>query len=75
LIEALGQAAQPGRAAPAAAQAYLEKVRQEAYAISNRDVGELESAGLSDEEIFEHTVAAAVGVGLDRLSAGLVVVE
>jgi alkylhydroperoxidase family enzyme len=53
----------------------LGKVRREAHAIRDRDVAELESGGLSDDEIFEHTVAAAVGVGLARLSTGLEVVE
>jgi hypothetical protein len=75
LIEALRRAAQPDRPEPPAAQAYLGKVRREAYAIRDRDVAELESGGLSDDEIFEHTVAAAVGVGLARLSTGLEVVE
>jgi len=34
-------------------------------------VAELERAGLSEDEIFEQTVAAAVGIGLARLDTGL----
>ncbi len=55
--------------------AYLEKVRQTAYAISDRELAELEDAGLSEDEIFEQTVAAAVGAGLARLDAGLRVLQ
>ena len=32
---------------------------------------ELKAAGFSEEEIFEHTVSAAVAAGLERLAAGL----
>jgi alkylhydroperoxidase family enzyme len=71
LIERLREAAQPDRPEPLVAQAYLEKVRRTAYAITDRDVAELEKSGLSDHEIFEQTIAAAVGVGLARLNTGL----
>jgi alkylhydroperoxidase family enzyme len=71
LIEGLREAAQPARPEPPAARAYLEKVREKAYAITDRDVEELEASGLSDDEIFELTVAAAVGVGLALLGAAL----
>jgi alkylhydroperoxidase family enzyme len=50
-------------------------VRHTAYAITDRDVAELENSGLSDHEIFEQTVAAAVGVGLARLNTGLQALE
>ena len=75
LIEGLREAAQPDRPTPPAARAYLGKVRGRAYAITDRDVAELEASGLSDDEIFELTVAAAVGVGLARLSSALGIVE
>ena len=48
---------------------YLEKVRTRAYTITDRDVEELEAAGLGEDEIFEATVAAAVDEGLRRLDA------
>jgi alkylhydroperoxidase family enzyme len=50
---------------------YLEKVRLHAYRVNDRDVEELKAAGFSEDEIFEHTVAAATAAGLERLEAGL----
>jgi hypothetical protein len=55
--------------APAAMDAYLEKVRQHAYRVTDADVEALKAAGLSEDEIFEQTVAAAIGQGLRRLDA------
>ena len=46
---------------------YLAQVRQQAYTITDDDVSALKSAGVSEEEIFEQTVATAVGEGLRRL--------
>ena len=71
LIERLRAAAQPDRPAPPAFEHYLDKVRRHAYQVSDADVEALKAAGHSDDEIFEHTVAAAVGAGLERLNAGL----
>jgi alkylhydroperoxidase family enzyme len=59
---------------PAAAAAYLEKVRSCAYAVTDADVDALKAAGLSEDEIFEQTVAAAVAEGLRRLDAALAVI-
>jgi alkylhydroperoxidase family enzyme len=46
-------------------------VRSGAYAVTDRDVVELKAAGYTEDEIFEHTVSAAVAAGLERLAAGL----
>jgi alkylhydroperoxidase family enzyme len=55
---------------PAAALApYLEKVRSHAYTVTDGDVAALKEAGLSEDEIFEATVAVAIGEGLRRLGA------
>jgi alkylhydroperoxidase family enzyme len=66
------------RAAAAAAEpphpvlaAYLEKVRNRAYAITDADVESLTAAGCSEDEILEQTVAVAIQEGLRRLDAGL----
>jgi hypothetical protein len=75
LIDRLRKAAQPDRPAPPIAQTYLEKVRQAPYTITDREVADLETAGLSEDEIFEQTVATAVGVGLARLDSGLRALE
>jgi alkylhydroperoxidase family enzyme len=71
LIARLRAAAEPEREAPAELRGYLEKVRLHAYKVTDRDVDDLKAAGFSEEEIFEHTVSAAVAAGLERLDAGL----
>lgn len=49
-----------------ALDAYLEKVRTRAYAITDADVQALKDEGLSEDEIFERTVATAVAEGRRR---------
>jgi alkylhydroperoxidase family enzyme len=46
---------------------YLEKVRDRAYAVLDRDVDALKEAGFSEDAIFEQTVAVAIAEGLRRL--------
>jgi len=55
--------------APAAAQMsnYLAKVRDRAFAVTDQDVEALKEAGISEDEIFEQTVAVAIAEGLRRL--------
>jgi alkylhydroperoxidase family enzyme len=67
LPSAVRRAAASGSDVPAAAQAYTDKVRRHAYKVVDRDIGELKSAGWSEDEIFELTVATALGAGLSRL--------
>jgi alkylhydroperoxidase family enzyme len=55
--------------APAAMAGYLAQVRERAYAITDADVESLKQAGCTEDEIFEQTVAAAIGEGLRRLDA------
>lgn len=54
--------------------AYLEKVRARAYTVTDADVVQLKEAGLSEDEIFEQTVAAAISEGLRRLDAASAVI-
>ena len=59
-------------AAPEPSQAlapYLEKVRTCAYTLTDGDLAALKQAGVSEDEIFEATVTAAIGEGLRRLDA------
>ena len=70
-IQGLRDAARPDREAPPEFAAYLEKVRLHAYKVTDADVQQLKDAGFSEDEIFEHTVSAAVAAGLERLEAGL----
>jgi alkylhydroperoxidase family enzyme len=60
--------------APEAMGLYLDKVRERAYAVTDVDVERLEAAGLSEDEIFEQTVAIAIAEGLRRLDAALAVI-
>jgi alkylhydroperoxidase family enzyme len=71
LIDELRAAAQPERHAPPEFARYLEKVRLHAYEVTDADVQQLKDAGFTEDEIFEHTVSAAVAAGLERLEAGL----
>lgn len=57
--------------APAVMAPYLEKVQTGAYSVTDADVDALKAAGLTEDEIFEHTVATAVAEGLRRLDIGL----
>jgi alkylhydroperoxidase family enzyme len=53
--------------APPEMAAYLGKVRERAYAVTDRDIEELKEAGFSEDAIFEQTVAVAIAEGLRRL--------
>jgi hypothetical protein len=56
---------------PDAMAPYLAKVRECAYTVTDADVDALKAAGLSENEIFGQTVAAAIGEGLRRLDAAM----
>ena len=71
LIEELRKSSHPERPAPADFATYLDKVRTQAYRVTDADVQALKDAGYSEDQIFEHTVSAAVAAGLARLEAGL----
>jgi alkylhydroperoxidase family enzyme len=75
LIARLREASQPDRPAPPAFAGYLEKVQAHAYRVTDADVEKLKDAGFTEDEIFEHTVSAAVAAGLDRLDAALAVLR
>jgi alkylhydroperoxidase family enzyme len=55
--------------APEAMSDYLRKVRERAYTVTDGDVERLLASGITEDEIFEQTVAAAVAEGLRRLDA------
>jgi alkylhydroperoxidase family enzyme len=71
LVEQLRQAAQPDREAPPELASYLDKVRRNAYKVTDEDIQALRDAGYSEDVIFEQTVSVAVAAGLKRLEAGL----
>ena len=51
--------------------AYVAKVRDASYQVTDDDVAALKATGCTEEEIFEMTVAAALGAALHRLDLGL----
>ena len=63
------------RAAPPSMEPYLAKVRTRAYTVVDSDIEELKSAGISEDEIFEQTVAAAIREGVRRYDAAMKVIR
>lgn len=64
-------AAATGGPLPEPWESYAAKVREAAYRVTDTDIDHLKNAGHSEEEIFEVTIAAAVGAALRSLDAGL----
>jgi alkylhydroperoxidase family enzyme len=64
-----------GMDVPPALVPYITKVVQHAYKVTDEDIVSLREQGFSEDEIFEATVAAALGAGMKRLRAGLVALE
>jgi alkylhydroperoxidase family enzyme len=66
----LRQAAATGGPLPTPWGPYVTLVRDASYRITDADVAALTAAGLGEDEIFEITVAAAVGAALAEFDAG-----
>lgn len=71
---ALRRAAAAGGALPSELAAYVEKVREHAYATTDAEVTALLSRS-SEDAVFEVTASAALGAALERLTAGLRALE
>jgi len=54
---------------------YVATVRQHAYQVTDDDVTALQRDGYEDDEIFELTVATALGSALLRLQRGMSALE
>jgi alkylhydroperoxidase family enzyme len=54
---------------------YVDLVRRHAYRITDGDVAALRAAGLGEDAVFELTAAAALGAGMERLRAGLALLD
>jgi len=61
---------QNGPLAPPLA-AYVAKVHDASYRVTDDDISQLLAGGLSQDAVFEITAAAAVGAANQRLTAGL----
>jgi hypothetical protein len=57
--------------APEVMAPYLAKVRERAFTVTDADVDGLKAAGIPEDEIFEQTVAVAIGQGLRRFDAAM----
>ena len=55
--------------APPELAGYLDKVRDRAYTVTDAEVAALKANGISEDAIFEQTVAVAIGEGLRRFDA------
>jgi len=73
-IDEVRRVASGAASQPPAMQPYLETVRTGAFAVTDEDVDALKRAGVTEDEIFEATVAVAIGEGLRRLDAALEVI-
>ena len=67
---ALRRAAFTGDNMPEDLATYVTKVINNAYKVIDSDVVALKQAGYSEDEIFEITIAAALGAGYRRFEAG-----
>ena len=56
---------------PQALTAFVDRIAQHAWRVTDDDVLTLRQAGYSEQAIFEITASAAVGAGLARLERGL----
>lgn len=56
---------------PAPFLAILDRIRTAAYKITDEDIAALSKAGMSDDQIFELTIAASVGVARRRRDAAM----
>lgn len=54
---------------------YLDRIRTDAYAITERTIADLRAAGWTEDQIFELSICAAYGAAKRRLDAGLRAVE
>ncbi len=59
------------RRIPQALAPYVIKVALHAYRITDEDILQLKRDGLTEDQIFEATAAAAVGAALLRLEKGM----
>jgi alkylhydroperoxidase family enzyme len=60
-----------GDTLPAELAPFVAKVRDASYRVTDEDVNALRAAGLSEDEIFELTVAAAVGASAEQAESAL----
>jgi hypothetical protein len=60
---------------PADLAALVDKIRKHAYKVTDEDIAAAKAAGHSEDEIFEITCAAALGVAIARLDRAFAVAK
>ncbi len=60
---------------PESVMIFADKVALSPYKVCDEDVAAFKGAGFSEEEIYEITLAASLGVSLGRLEKGLSLLE
>jgi len=73
-ISELRNVVSAGKPVRSGMEAYVEKVRDRAYAVVDGDIEALKEAGFSEDEIFEQTVVVAITEGLRRLDRATAVI-
>jgi alkylhydroperoxidase family enzyme len=68
---ALRRAAYCGEGLAEPLSGYVEKLRRHAYRVQDHDIERVRDAGYSEDQIFEVTIAAALGAADARLRVGL----
>lgn len=68
---ALRRAAYCAEGLPEPLSGYVEKLRRHAHRVQDDDIERVRQAGYSEVQIFEVTIAAALGAGDERLRVGL----
>jgi hypothetical protein len=53
----------------------VDKIAERAWTINDEDFDRVRHAGYSEDQIYEVTMAAALGAGLERFDAGLRAIE
>jgi hypothetical protein len=60
---------------PDALQELVDKVADHPWTVNDEDFAQLRAAGYSEGQLYEITLAAALGSGLERFDAGLRAIE
>ena len=56
---------------PEVLRSFTQKIAERPWTVSDEDFAHLRAAGFSEGQLFEMTLAAALGAGLRRFDAGL----
>ena len=69
------RAAFDNREVPEAARSLIDKVTKNAWKVTDEDVAAVRQAGMSDDQIFELSVSAALGQSTRQLDSALAALD